>query len=107
MGFPLFWSISASVTDVMYPYSFGENEAEFLLDNGMKDASICFEWSTVLDLANKQIFRFILVIKGHEESWLPPVREVLRREMMAEIKIWKHEVIVINDQQTKKRGLIR
>lgn len=56
---------------------------------------------------DKQIFRFILVIKGHEESWLPPVSEALRREMMAEIKIWKHEVIVINDQQAKKRGLIQ
>lgn len=55
---------------------------------------------------DKQIFRFILVIKGHEESWLPPISEALRREMMAEIKIWKHEVIVINDQQAKQRGLV-
>ena len=55
---------------------------------------------------NKQIFRFILVIKGHEKSWLPPISEALRREMMAEIKIWKHEIIVINDQQAKQRGLI-
>lgn len=61
----------------------------------------------ILDVElNKQIFRFILVIKGHEEPWLPPISEALRREMMAEIKIWKHEVIVINDQQAKQRGLI-
>ena len=55
---------------------------------------------------DKQIFRFILVIKGHEEAWLPPISEALRREMMAEIIIWKHEVIVLNDKQAKKRGLV-
>ncbi len=49
MGFPLFWSISAGVTDVMYPYSFGENESEFLKKNGLESASICFEWNMVLD----------------------------------------------------------
>lgn len=49
MGFPLFWSVSAGVTDVMYPYSFGENEAEFLKKNGLESAPICFEWNMVLD----------------------------------------------------------
>jgi len=55
----------------------------------------------------KQIFRFILVIKGHEKSWLPPIKAALERKMMAEIKIWKHEIIVLNDTQAKERGLIR
>ena len=56
---------------------------------------------------NTQIFRFVLVINGHEEAWLPPVKAALERKMMAEIKIWKHEVIVINDRQAKARGLVK
>lgn len=46
---PLFWSVSASVTDIKYTYSFGEKEAEFLKENGLDDKGICFEWKTVRD----------------------------------------------------------
>ena len=55
----------------------------------------------------KQIFRFILVINGHEKEWLPPIKAALERKMLAEIKIWEHEIIVINDKQAKERGLIK
>ena len=63
---------------------------------------------TILEVpTDTQVFRFILVINGHEETWLPPVRAAIERKMMAEIKIWRHEVIVINDQQARARGLIK
>lgn len=51
-------------------------------------------------------FIFILVINGHRKEWLPPIKAAIARQMMAEIKIWKHEVIVINDEQARERGLI-
>lgn len=53
------------------------------------------------------VFRFILVINGHKEEWLPPIKAALERKMMADIKIWKHEIIVINDEQARNRGLIQ
>ena len=46
---PVFWSVSASITDIKYTYSFGEKEAKFLKENGLDDKSICFEWKTVRD----------------------------------------------------------
>ena len=62
----------------------------------------------VLDVStDTQIFRFILVVHGHEETWLPPLKAALERKMLPEIKIWKHEVIVLNDRLAKARGLIK
>ena len=51
-------------------------------------------------------FTFALVINGHAEAWLPPIRAALERRMIAERKIWNHEVIVLNDKQAETRGLI-
>ena len=49
IALPLFWSVSAGITDIKYTYSFGEKEAEFLKENGLENSSICFEWKTVRD----------------------------------------------------------
>lgn len=57
--------------------------------------------------AEKQKYRFILVINGHETEWLPPVKAALERRMKAEIKIWDHEIIVLNEVRAKKWGLIK
>lgn len=49
MALPLFWSVSASITDINNTYSFGEKEADFLKENGLENSSICFEWKTKRD----------------------------------------------------------
>lgn len=46
---PLFWNVSSSVIDLLNPYTMGQNEAEFLLDNHLDKYSICVEWNDVLD----------------------------------------------------------
>lgn len=53
------------------------------------------------------IFSFILVINGHKQDLLPPIKEALERKLMVERKIWNHKVIVINDSLAKTNGLIR
>lgn len=64
--------------------------------------------SNMLDVPMEtSIFRFILVINGHKEAWLPPIKEALERRMMADRKIWNHKIIVINDSLARDRGLIR
>ena len=52
------------------------------------------------------LFKFVLVINGHEEAWLPPVREALCKKLIAERKIWGHEIIVLNDSMAAQKGLI-
>ena len=62
----------------------------------------------LLDASMKtNIFSFILVINGHKQDWLPPIKEALERKLMVERKIWNHKVIVINDSLAKTNGLIR
>lgn len=55
----------------------------------------------------KSIFLFVLVIKDHNKEWLPAIKAAIDRRMCAEIKIWGHRIIVINDEQAKKRKLIK
>jgi hypothetical protein len=54
-------------------------------------------------------FRLVLVIKGHESSWLPPLQDALRQKLFAVAKVWgmaSNAVAVINDDIAKKNGLI-
>ena len=53
-----------------------------------------------------QRYVFVLVINGHEISWLPPVMEGLKRKLRAEIKIWNQDVVVYNDTLALEKGLI-
>ena len=41
-----------------------------------------------LDLATTG-FRLVLVINGHEKSWLPPLQDALRRALHATVKTWR------------------
>lgn len=49
---------------------------------------------------------FCLVIQGHQEEWLPPIRGALERELAPFLRIWKCNVIVLNDALAKKKGLV-
>lgn len=51
-------------------------------------------------------YRFVLVINGHEPSWLLPLKEELNRKLLYHRKIWKSDVIVMNDEVARDKGLI-
>ena len=50
--------------------------------------------------------KFVFVIHGHQKEWLPPIREALLKEMESFSKIWKSDIIVLNDEMAMKRNLI-
>lgn len=54
-------------------------------------------------------YRFVLVIKGHQKSWLQPLQDALRKELRPFIKTWAfspNSVVVMNDKQAYSLGLI-
>lgn len=61
-----------------------------------------------LDLSQTDV-RFILVIKGHQDAWLPPIQEALKKSLYATVQTWRFSptsVAVINDVMAKECGLI-
>ncbi|PID44693.1 MAG: hypothetical protein CSB47_10860 [Proteobacteria bacterium] len=53
--------------------------------------------------------RFVLVINGHQESWLPPIQEALNKALHCTIKTWcfaPTSVAVINEELARQHGLI-
>lgn len=54
----------------------------------------------------KMKFVFALVIHGHEEGWLPPLAEDLKRKMKRFQEIWKNELVVMNEKMAKEEKLI-
>lgn len=62
-----------------------------------------------LDLSTAS-FRLILVIKGHQEAWLPPLQDAIKKELHPMIKIWNlppTAVVIMNDTIAKSQGLIQ
>ncbi len=55
--------------------------------------------------------RFILVIKGHQESWLAPLKDALEKVLHVTLKIWglqpKNSVVVLNDDLARQYHLIQ
>ncbi|MEO5349136.1 MAG: hypothetical protein H7836_05790 [Magnetococcus sp. YQC-3] len=54
-------------------------------------------------------FRFVLVINGHREAWLPPLQEALSLVFRPLVKSWAlppPSVIVLNEIGAQQRGLI-
>lgn len=49
---------------------------------------------------------FVLIIQHHKKEWLREVQDGLTHEMNALLKIWRAEVIAINQEQALKFGLI-
>ena len=53
--------------------------------------------------------KFVLVIHGHRESWLPPLQDALRIALLSTVKTWAFSptsVAVINDALAREYGLI-
>ena len=53
--------------------------------------------------------KFVLVIKGHQNEWLPPLQEALRIALRSTVKTWAFaatSVVVINDALAQQHGLI-
>lgn len=61
-----------------------------------------------LDLAATG-FRLILIINGHQKSWLQPLQDALRSALHATAQTWAlgpNAVVVINHEDAKRFGLI-
>ncbi|HEY9646673.1 MAG TPA: hypothetical protein V6C88_09900 [Chroococcidiopsis sp.] len=61
-----------------------------------------------LDLKTTK-FRFILVINGHDEKWLPPIQEALKQALYPTVKTWNlspTSVVVLNNVMARSQGLI-
>jgi hypothetical protein len=54
----------------------------------------------------KTNFRFFLIIQGHDELWLPPLKTEIEKNMRAFKTIWNSEVIVMNDDIARSHGMI-
>ncbi len=53
--------------------------------------------------------KFVLVINGHRDSWLPPLQDALRSALTPAVKTWAFSptsVAVINDTLARECGLI-
>lgn len=60
------------------------------------------------DISNVK-FKLILVIKGHAEEWLPPIKDALYQKMKPFCKIWNlssDPVVVLNDEWARQFQLI-
>lgn len=54
-------------------------------------------------------FRFVLVINGHRQEWLPPLQEALSRALKSVVKTWElppMSVAVLNHESAQQCGLI-
>jgi hypothetical protein len=61
-----------------------------------------------LDLSKVGV-RFVLVINGHQDAWLPPLQDALRKALQATVKTWAFSptsIAVINDDLARQHGLI-
>lgn len=53
--------------------------------------------------------KFLLVIKGHQDAWLPPLQDALGIALRSTVKTWAfapNSVAVINDTLAQQHGLI-
>lgn len=50
--------------------------------------------------------KYVLIINGHEETWLPPLIEDLRRKTRCFHEIWNSELVVMNDKIARETHLI-
>lgn len=51
--------------------------------------------------------RLILVIKNADKSWIIPLQDVFRKELKAEMQIWKiPDFIILNEEQARKKHFI-
>jgi hypothetical protein len=63
---------------------------------------------SVLDLQELG-FRFVLVINGHQQAWLPPLQSALALALKPIVKTWAlppASVVVMNHELAQRHGLI-
>ncbi len=61
-------------------------------------------------------FRLLLIVRGHEDAWLPPLQEALEKALRTTVKIWnlavapnggaENCVLVLNDELARQKGFI-
>ena len=62
-----------------------------------------------IDLKKAEYF-FYLVIKNHQQAWLPPVSDALKQKMKPIFRLWNIpdvSVKVFNEDSARNKGLIR
>ncbi|MFC4161485.1 hypothetical protein [Chitinimonas lacunae] len=62
-----------------------------------------------IDWQNIKI-RLILVIRGHQDAWLPPLKDALEKALNPCIRLWGLKppaVLVLNDQNAERQGLLK
>ncbi|MGR9105663.1 MAG: hypothetical protein ACU843_01925 [Gammaproteobacteria bacterium] len=62
----------------------------------------------MLNLSRADV-RFVLVIRGHQYTWLPPIQDALKKALHATVKTWAFSptcVAVINEALAREYGLI-
>lgn len=55
---------------------------------------------------NECSFIFLLVINGHNVEWLTPLKDELEKQLFLISRIWNINVLVLNDEQAKRRNLL-
>jgi len=51
--------------------------------------------------------KLILVIRGHQDAWLPPLQSALQKALRSTVKSWAQtEVVVLNDRGARRHGLL-
>lgn len=50
---------------------------------------------------------FLLVIRGHQKGWLPPIQDGLNRALSTVLRCFgASKLLVLNDEQARTRGLV-
>lgn len=52
------------------------------------------------------LINMILVVKDAEKEWLIPLKEKLEKELKCERRIWNAQLVVINEEQARKKRLV-
>lgn len=52
-------------------------------------------------------FKFILIIKGHSIEWLAPLKDALERSLLYHNRIWKSNIILMNDELARAYNLVK
>ena len=55
----------------------------------------------------KERYKFVLVIHGHRIEWLPPLKAALEKKIMFHRKIWKSDVILMNESIAQEYKLVK
>lgn len=66
-------------------------------------------WVELIDYRTVTLL-LILVIKTHSPEWLPDVQDALNQQIRSERrfdKLWHTEIVVLNEEMARRRGLVQ